>query len=282
MNNEVRTICYDEDLMIEAFRFERITRAFPNHFHDYYVIGLVESGSRKLDCKGKIYSINKGGMIIFNPGDNHGCQDISQESFSYIGLNISKKIMENVCREITGKKIQPYFSATLIESPELKYCFSSLHSLIMNKSEEFEKEELFLLIIDVLINEYSVIINSDTTLYSEEIERVCEFVSKNYSSHITLEQLCSCANLSKSTLLRVFTKVKGVTPYRYLQSVRIEKAKSLLEKGVSPIDTAQLTGFSDQSHFTNSFTSFIGITPSAYRDVFIKNINDRININGEM
>lgn len=50
------------------------------------------------------------------------------------------------------------------------------------------------------------------------------------------DNLCKCSGLSKSTLLRAFTKSKGVTPYRYLQAVRIDKAKKLLEQGCTPID----------------------------------------------
>ena len=43
---------------------------------------------------------------------------------------------------------------------------------------------------------------------------------------ITLDRLCRCAHLSKSTLLRAFTREKGVTPYRYLEAVRIGETKS--------------------------------------------------------
>lgn len=89
-----------------------------------------------------------------------------------------------------------------------------------------------------------------------------------YSERIYLDQICRYANLSKSTLLRAFTKSKGITPYRYLETIRINEAKALLEKGMQPIDAAMQTGFSDQSHFTNYFSSFIGLAPGVYRDIF--------------
>lgn len=60
---------------------------------------------------------------------------------------------------------------------------------------------------------------------------------------------------------------KGL-PYRYLQTVRISRAKELLEQGVSTIDTAVQTGFSDQSHFSSFFHMFIGLSPAAYRRIF--------------
>ena len=95
-------------------------------------------------------------------------------------------------------------------------------------------------------------------------------MKEQYAQHISLEQLCECSNLSKSTLLRAFTKSKGITPYRYLQSIRVNKAKTLLEMGNTPIESALQTGFSDQSHFTNFFHMFIGLSPSAYRRIFQK------------
>lgn len=50
MANEVRTVYYDSDLHIEAYRFEGVKQKFPNHFHDYYVIGFIENGKRLLIC----------------------------------------------------------------------------------------------------------------------------------------------------------------------------------------------------------------------------------------
>lgn len=45
MRKEIKTLVYDEELRLEAYRFEGMSKPFPNHFHDYYVIGLIEKGS---------------------------------------------------------------------------------------------------------------------------------------------------------------------------------------------------------------------------------------------
>ena len=41
MKKETRTVVYDDELRIEAYRFEGIVQPFPNHFHEYYVIGFI-------------------------------------------------------------------------------------------------------------------------------------------------------------------------------------------------------------------------------------------------
>jgi AraC-like DNA-binding protein len=51
-------------------------------------------------------------------------------------------------------------------------------------------------------------------------------------------------------------------------TIRIGKAKELLEQGVSPIDAALRTGFADQSHFSNFFKKYIGLTPRQYMRIF--------------
>ncbi|MDE6836773.1 MAG: AraC family ligand binding domain-containing protein, partial [Acutalibacter sp.] len=60
MKKEVRTVVYDDDLHIEAYRFEGIVQPFPNHFHEYYVIGFVEKGERALSCKNQEYTVKRG------------------------------------------------------------------------------------------------------------------------------------------------------------------------------------------------------------------------------
>ena len=43
MLNETRTVCFDTELNIEAYNFKGIMQKFPNHFHDYYVVGFIET-----------------------------------------------------------------------------------------------------------------------------------------------------------------------------------------------------------------------------------------------
>ena len=45
---EQRRVYYDFELELEAYNLKGIVQKFPNHFHDYYVIGFVEGGRRHL------------------------------------------------------------------------------------------------------------------------------------------------------------------------------------------------------------------------------------------
>lgn len=274
MKKEIRTVVYDDELHIEAYRFEGIVQPFPNHFHEHYVIGFVEEGQRVLSCKSKEYIIDKGSIVIFNPGDNHSCVQNDGGTLDYRGLNISKETMLNLAEEITGKRELLGFSCNVTYDEEITCYLRPLHEMVMSGICDFGKEENLLFLISSLIQKYGQPFENCVPECRDEIEKVCTLLEQRYMEHICLEQLCKYAALSKSTLLRAFTKSKGITPYRYLENIRINEAKKLLGKGVSPIDVAMQTGFSDQSHFTNYFTRFIGLAPGVYRDIFFDKDKD--------
>ena len=110
MKKETRTVVYDDELRIEAYRFEGIVQPFPNHFHEYYVIGFVENGQRILSCRNQEYTIEKGDIVLFNPGDNHACVQSDNGTLDYRGFNITKEVMLNLAEEVTGRRELPGFS----------------------------------------------------------------------------------------------------------------------------------------------------------------------------
>ena len=93
-------------------------------------------------------------------------------------------------------------------------------------------------------------------------------MEEHFAENVTLDDLLSMTDFGKSYLLRSFTRQTGVSPYRYLQTIRLDKAKRFLEEGIAPIDAAGMAGFSDQSHFTHFFKEFIGLTPKQYQRIF--------------
>lgn len=268
MKRETRTVVYDAELQIEAYRFEGFARPFPNHFHEYYTIGCIEAGERTLSCKGQEYAVMPGDILLFNPGDNHACIQSNGGTLDYRGFNFSREVILRLAEDVDDQQRLPVFSPNVVFDSETASCLRSLHQMVMEGVRNSDKEKNLLLLGTLLFQKYGQSLPRAAPRYSEEVERVCTFIEQHYPERICLGQLCHCAGLSQSTLLRAFTKSKGITPYRYLENIRIGEAKKLLEQGVSPAEAALQTGFSDQSHFTNYFDRFIGLSPGAYRNIF--------------
>jgi transcriptional regulator GlxA family with amidase domain len=103
----------------------------------------------------------------------------------------------------------------------------------------------------------------------EEIVQVQDWLEANYTQEITLERMTEICNLGKKTLVRRFKKVTGDTPILYLQKLRIENAKRLLEsKKVSFNEITWRVGYNDISSFHKVFKSETGLTPIEYRSKF--------------
>ena len=154
MEKEIRTAVYDEELKIEASRFVKVAAPFPNHFHEQYVIGFVESGQRVLVCNNKEYTIDKGNIVLFNPGDSHACAQCDEGTLDYRGLTIDKEVMLDLAEEITGNRELPIFSCNVIYDEDAACYLRSLHELVMNAGDSLEKEENLRFLFSMLIKNY--------------------------------------------------------------------------------------------------------------------------------
>ena len=149
MKKEVRKVVYAGELGLESYYLQGTTHAFPRHFHEYYVLGLVESGQRRLFCNDKCQdncTLHRGDILLFNPGDNHACVQLGQEAFAYRGINISQQVMLDWTEEISGRRELPGFSQNVIYDKEISVywrwkksgCFcliclsKNIHILLLN------------------------------------------------------------------------------------------------------------------------------------------------------
>lgn len=268
MKHERKTIVYDTQLRVEAYRFEGMRHPFPNHFHEHYVIGLVEGGERILSCKNREYALDAGCMVLFCPHDNHACAQSDGGWFDYRGLNIGAEVLLDFIGELTGSRTPPVFCQNVMRDGETAGAFRLLHERIMGETDDFGKEEMLLFFLSLLIQNYGQPFAPCVPACREEIETACAYMEQHFAERLSLAQICHAVGLSKSTLLRAFTKEKGITPYRYLETVRVNAAKKLLREGMPPVCAALEAGFADQSHLTNCFGRVTGLAPSVYREIF--------------
>lgn len=101
------------------------------------------------------------------------------------------------------------------------------------------------------------------------ILRVIHFIEKNISGELDVARLARKAYLSKYHFCRVFKKCLGMSPGQYVISLRVEKAKRLIDANDSTISQiATQVGFSDLSNFSRHFKRVTGRTPTNYKKQF--------------
>lgn len=266
---EQRHIYYDRDLQIEAYNLSGIVQKFPNHFHEYYVIGFVEGGMRHLYCRGQEYDVEKGDMVLFNPHDTHSCAPLHGEILDYRAINIKPEIMLKATKTIMKKEYMPRFDKNVVMKSTIAPLIKTLYDTILNQANYFEKKEAFHTMLTRILKEYTTpYIIDNLNEVNEQIQKLCCYMEEHFAENISLDDLLSMTHFGKNYLLRIFTRQLGVSPYRYLQTIRLDRAKNFLEEGIMPADVAVMSGFNDQSHFTKFFKEFIGVTPKQYQRIF--------------
>jgi YesN/AraC family two-component response regulator len=101
---------------------------------------------------------------------------------------------------------------------------------------------------------------------SEEINRICDYLEKNYEKKLTLDSIAAKAGFSKFYINRLFKQYKGTTVMDYLIQYRISKAKELLKDGEYTVkQISSMVGYSEPNYFTCTFKKIEGISPVKYR-----------------
>ena len=103
------------------------------------------------------------------------------------------------------------------------------------------------------------------------IEHAAEFIRQHYAEPLSLDRLLAQTPVSKSWFLRLFRQYMGTTPYNFLLSTRITRAKELLVlTDFSISEIAHQVGFGDESNFSTRFAAMVGQSPQQYRKSAMK------------
>lgn len=92
-----------------------------------------------------------------------------------------------------------------------------------------------------------------------------DFMERNYTEDLTLEELASYTGRSLATFKRDFAKVSPLPPQRWIIEHRLEKARHLLLANVATAqDVGYMVGFKSRSHFSQAFKRRYGCAPGNY------------------
>lgn len=146
-------------------------------------------------------------------------------------------------------------------------CFKSAESIWRHKSSGYEikcKAELYSIIYSMIKENNMEYISSE---YAEKIKPAIDYIHHNYTKeNISIAELSYISSMSEVYFRKVFGKVMGISPIKYINNLKMTHAKELLETQMYSVSkVAELSGFHDESYFSREFKKNIGICPSEYR-----------------
>ncbi|HYZ57711.1 MAG TPA: GlxA family transcriptional regulator [Streptosporangiaceae bacterium] len=100
------------------------------------------------------------------------------------------------------------------------------------------------------------------------LRRLCDTVAADPAGDYSLASLSSLANVSPRHLTRLFRDELGTTPAKYVELIRFDTARDLLDAGSSVTDAAYRSGFGSSESLRRAFIQHLGISPRAYQQRF--------------
>lgn len=91
------------------------------------------------------------------------------------------------------------------------------------------------------------------------------YLEDNYLTNVTIEELVNLSNINECQFRRSFKKLKGMSPIKYRNMLRLNKALEILKSGeYSVIEATMIVGFDDPAYFSRIFKEQFGHSPSYY------------------
>ncbi len=203
---------------------------------------------------------------LVNPGESHTGEAATADGYVYRTMYPRPALMEQVVLDATGRKALPFFRHAVVDDRRLTRLLAAFHREIAECRSRLAADTL---LTDALI--HLIVQHTDDRFCCAPVGRertavrhAREYIDASFAGNVTLSQLSAIAGLSPFHLARAFEKDVGLPPHVYLEMVRTQRARSLLDAGNPIADVAVAVGYADQSHLTHRFKRLLGITPGQY------------------
>lgn len=266
MPAETTAIAHDADLGADAFSFHLRGRAFAPHFHPAWVVGCVLSGRRRLMVQGREYVAACGDVVVLRPGEVHACAPAGGTPFVWRGFHFHPRgpVAQHLVAAAGATSAGPVLHGDGILDELLR-----AHALMGAPVPAARKRACLVTALGRLSRVARHAQGALPALRGEGLTAPLEALRLHLEAHagerFSLDDMAAIARMDKFRLLRAFARMTGATPYRYLQSARVNRAQELLAQGLPLAEVALEAGFADQSHLARAFRTRLGVTPGACR-----------------
>lgn len=253
---------------LELLRAFYITHSFPRHTHEYFVIGVVEKGIEAFFNRNQMQYAAPDDISLTNPDEIHTGHAGSSEGYLYRAFYPSTELLQTVAKDITGKpQSVPFFPIAVVPDAEVSSLLLDTHKSFEHPASTLEREEKLYKALALLMLRYADTNLKPRLLYNDSVlvSKVRDYLNDHATQNVTLEQLANLVNVTPSYVSRLFKKAVGLPPHEYQTQLRVNHAKRLLQKGLTPVDVALETGFYDQSHLNKHFKRLVGVTTGQYQ-----------------
>lgn len=257
---------------------------------DVNMLSFLQKGKKKVHFSNTSVGVNANQSLIIKSGNCLWTEILDNEDIYYCKLLFfsDKKIQDFLSKYqpvFTHKNNSPSVphssSYFIIENDDyIKAFVQSLSSLLNNNNQaatkkivELKFEEIMLYLLNKYENSF---LDFLTSILSSKLNATFKkIVETNAYANLSLDEIAFLCNMSLSTFKRHFIKEYKQTPAKWMQKLRLNRAKHRLENNSENASDIYLDlGYNNLSNFSLAFKNEFGVSP---RQVKVKNIDNSKN-----
>ena len=249
------------------------------HSHDSYEIFLPVAGSLAFDVEAYRYTVERGSVLILPPFVSHRLIVQDSEPLEYLYAQFSPKAMpdEEDLKETVESLFHGYGEGEMSMRHLPKESFAFVHGAIKRLCVSGTKEvhDQFFRILSPLLREillYGIPVNGKQGELAKKgsrktalTDQIIEYISQHYADIQDLSFVVDVFHYSTVHVNSLFKNRLGVSLWRYVLHIRLDRACDMLVNGIHASEVALSCGFKDYSTFYRLFKKSYGITPTECR-----------------
>lgn len=275
----IRNFNYNQSPSIQEFEVGGI--------HPYHEILFLQKGKLQLNWLHQSYEVSAPALFILSANTPHRLvQQSAQYAYYYLELECNE---EQLFPPISEARLWNALQGNLeLTSPVVRLIIDSaelLGGLLRQRftfpTQTFETivghdiHKITLLIkhlLQAMVNPTSqqMLTDEKQSFKHAIIETLMRYMETFYLENITLKTLVDQVHLNPSYLIRLFREVHDMTPFQYLNTLRMNAAVSYLRESKLTIqEISALSGYGSIHYFSRLFKKKYGISPSQWREQFL-------------
>lgn len=230
---------------------------------DYQLI-YVNSGQLTMFYDDREIIAKAGNIVLLPPKIPYKYTNLGSEKISYFWVHFTGSEVETRLEEYSLKPFPMVY--TTRSRNHIKQRYYAIFDAFSRRAIYLERE-LSALLEHLLITVARSIIKDGEN--QSTLSRSIEYIGANYSDSIRIAKLAEIEHLSVSRYNFLFKQQLGISPTKYILSLRMSSAKELINStDLSIKQIGIMCGYDDAPFFCKTFKSFFGVSPMEYRNLY--------------
>lgn len=244
-------------------------------YTDYYGIGFVLSGDRKLETPDKTYFVHSGNISPMPRNLYHRTSATSGKLFARYGVRFTPYIAQRLISHLGEEVFLDVMSHLSYElEPDIQQEMTLLFQKMLYEYEHYDQHSEFIMqglleqIVIGIVRHGKIAESAEIRLNITDdlILHALAYIDKHYAENPTIEELSSLVGLSPSHFMKRFRECVGSSYKTYIRRYKVKLAQELLTNTNKSIDTiAEELGYCNTNYLSSTFKKTTGSTPLSFR-----------------